>query len=160
MRENGTREVIRQVIQQVLREHVAEPFLLLREAGPQARLWCLLRNELVPETVNSEVVLKCGSLHQHTRECKTSRVQLEMKVGSSKKSDIVILRADRKPRLICFPAGPTDVVAALNPDDVEAVIELKASPSRHPGERAAFAADIEKLDALRENHPSAPSGVN
>jgi hypothetical protein len=125
---------------------------LLREVGLQARLWCLLRQGLIPEVVNSQVIAK-SLLHQHAKDFKTSRVQLELKVGGTKKSDIVVLRADRKPRLTCWPGGPTDVVAAIEPDDVEAVIEMKAAPSRDPAQREAFRADIQKLDDLRGKHP-------
>jgi hypothetical protein len=152
MSENATRQVIREVIPRVLREHVDEPFLLLREAGLQARLWCLLRQELNPEVVNPQVISR-SPLLRHTKDFKTSRVQLELKVGGTKKSDIVVLRADRKPRLTCWPGGPTDVVAAIEPDDVEAVIEMKAAPSRAPEQRAAFVDDITKLDDLRGKHP-------
>jgi hypothetical protein len=147
-----TRKTIREAIQQLLREHVEEPFLLLREVGMQARLWHLLRKAINPEFVTAQIMAK-NSLHQHTRAFKTSRVQLELKVGGRKKSDIVILRADRNPRLTCWPAGPTDVVAAIDPDDVEAVIEMKAAPSRAPEQREAFTDDIKKLDELRGKHP-------
>jgi hypothetical protein len=118
----------------------------------QARLWCLLREAVKPEFTTPQVTAK-SSRHQHTRAFKTSRIQLELKVGGTKKSDIVILRADRNPRLTCWPGGPTDVVAAIDPDDVEAVIELKASPSSAPEQREAFADDIKKLDELRGKHP-------
>ena len=147
-----TRRVIRAAIQQVLREHVEEPFMFLREVGLQARLWSLLRQELKPEVVDSQVTAK-SSRHQHTRYFKTSRVQLESKIGGTKKSDVIVLRADRKPRLICWSAGPTDVVSAIEPSDVEAVIEMKAAPSRGRKDRAAFVADIGKLDELRAKHP-------
>lgn len=149
----STRHVIREAIQQVLREHVEEPFLLLREVGLQARLWCLLRQELKPGVVNSQIAAKRTSRHRHTRDFKTSRVQLELKVGGRKKSDIVVLRADRKPRLTCWPPGPTDVVAAIEPEDVEAVIEMKAAPSQSLKQRAAFDDDLEKLDNLRVKQP-------
>jgi hypothetical protein len=147
-----TRQAIREAIQCVLREHVEQPFLLLREVGLQARLWCLLRQGVIPDVVNPEVKAK-SLLHQHTKDFKTSRVQLEVKVGGTKKSDIVVLRADRKPRLTCWPGGPTDVVAAIAPDDVEAVIEIKAAPSRSLKNQAAFLTDIKKLDDLRAKHP-------
>lgn len=119
-----TRGIIREAIQQVLWEHVQEPFLLIREAGLQARLWCLLCDNLDPAVVNSQIRAK-SPMHQHTREFQTSRVPLELKVGGREKSDIVVFRADRKPRLTCWPAGPTDVVAKVEPDDVAAVIEMK-----------------------------------
>jgi len=146
-----TRCVIREAIQQVMREHVEEPFLLIREVGLQARLWSILRDNLDPSVVTSQITAKSAG-HRHTREFRTSRVQLELKVGGTKKSDVTVFRADRKPRLTCWPAGPTDVVAGVDPEDVEAVIEMKAAPSRAPEQRAAFADDIEKLDALRAKH--------
>jgi hypothetical protein len=149
---SATRPVIRQAIQQVLREHVEEPFLLIREAGLQARLWGLLRQNLTPMVVHSQIKAK-HPLHRHTREFQTSRVQLELKVGGTLKSDIVIFRADRGPRLTCWAAGPTDVVAAVVPDDVEAVIEMKASPSRAREQREAFAEDITKLADLSTRYP-------
>jgi hypothetical protein len=45
--------------------------------------------------------------------------------------------------------GPADVVAGVQPDDVEAVIEMKAAPSTSFKNKEAFAADIRKLDDLR-----------
>ena len=147
---NVTRRVIQQAIRRVLQEHVEAPFLLLREMGLQARLWSLLRQELEPDVVDSQVIAK-SSRHQHTGQFKTARVQLELKVGSQERSDIVVLRPDKRPRLTCFPRGPTDVVAAIDPSDVEAVIEMKAGPSRGNGK--AFVADVRKLDKLCANHP-------
>ena len=148
----STREVIREVIQRVLREHVDEPFLLLREAGLQARIWCLLRQKLDPEVVNSQVKSK-SRLHHHAEEFKTSRVQLELKVGGKKRSDIVVLRAGCRPRLTCACNGATDVLAMINPADVEAVIEIKAAPSRGRKQPKRFRHDIMKLRKLRKNHP-------
>src|SRR6516162_3195972 len=137
---SASREVIRQAIQRVLQEHVEEPFLLLRELGLQARLWSLLRQELKPNDLYCQVADK-RPLHKYTKEFKTSRVQLELKISGTKKSDIVVLRPDRKPRLTCWPGGPTDVVAAIEPEDVEAAIEMKAAPSRNPGNQELFVAD-------------------
>jgi hypothetical protein len=147
-----TQRVIREAIRQILLEHVQGPFVLIREAGLQARLWSILRQNLTPALVNSEISAK-SPLHQHTTEFQTSRVQLELKVGGPEKSDIVVFRADRRPRLTCWPAGPTDVVAKVEPDDVEAVIEIKAAPSQAREQRAAFADDILKLEELHAKHP-------
>lgn len=150
-----TQQVIREAIQQVLREHVKEPFMLLREVGLQASLWSNLRQTLSPAVVCSQIRPKSrNSRHQHTRDFETSRVQLELKVGGKRrKSDIVVFRADRKPRLTCWPAGPTDVVAAIKPDDVEAVIEMKAAPSQANELRARIDDDLQKLSELRAEHP-------
>jgi hypothetical protein len=65
---------------------------------------------------------------------------------------VIVLRADRKPLLTCWPGGPTDVVAAINRADVEAVIEMKAAPSRGPKNQTAFVTDINRLDDLRRKH--------
>jgi hypothetical protein len=149
---SASREVIRRAIQRVLQEHVEEPFLLLRELGLQARRWSLLSQELKPNVLDCQVTAK-SSLHKHTKDFKTSRVQMELKVGGTKRSDIVVLRADRKPRLTCWLGGPTDVVAAIEPTDVEAVVEMKAAPSRGDRNQALFVADIAKLEVLRTKHP-------
>jgi hypothetical protein len=149
---SATREIIRDAIKRVLTEHIEEPFLLLREVGLQARLWSLLRQGLKPDVLDALVTAKSSS-HQFTKDFKTSRVQLELKVGGTKRSDIVVLRPDRKPRLTCWHGGPTDVVAGIEPADVEAVIEMKAGPSRATKNRDAFAADIKKLDKLRTAQP-------
>ena len=126
--------------------------MLLREIGLQARLWCLLIEKLDPKVVMSEVLPKGHARYQHTRDFKTSRIQLESKVGGPKKCDIVVLRKGKNLQITCWPGGPTDVVAAIKPSDVEAVIEMKASPSRDPKNRRAFVADIRKLDDLRAKH--------
>jgi len=151
-----TRQIIRKAIKQLLEEHVNKPFLLLREVGLQARLWCLLQERLTPKVITP--VLKARSkFHKHTKDFETSRVHLELKVklvsGARKQSDIVVLRADRKPTLTCYRGGPTDVAREIDAEDVEAVIEMKAAPSIAPEQRARFIADIDKLDALRRNHP-------
>jgi hypothetical protein len=146
-----TCQIIREAIKRLLREHVEEPFLFLREVGLQARLWSLLRHDLHPNVVESQVTAK-SRLHQHTRVFKTSRVQLESKIYGTEKSDIVVLRAESKLQLTCYGKGPTDVVSAIRPADVEAVIEMKAAPSRSRKDKEAFRNDIRKLDSLRAKH--------
>lgn len=147
-----TRAAIRDCIGRLLGEHVSDPFLNLREAGLQARLWSHLQRSLSPDTLPARIVLRGGASHRHTGPFRTARVQLEMRVGSAKRTDIVVLRADRQPQLTCYPPGPTDVVAALDPDDVEAVIEVKAAPSRVKVEPPRFAQDVIRLGELQARH--------
>jgi hypothetical protein len=47
----ATRQVIQYAIQQLLRDHVEETFMLLREIGLQARLWYLISEKLDPKEV-------------------------------------------------------------------------------------------------------------
>jgi hypothetical protein len=148
-----TRTIIQKAIKRVLSEHVDQPFLFLREIGLQARLWCLLREEL--KDIDCEVCERPRQtpLFKFTNSFQTSRVQLESKVGGPEKSDLVVLRADPKPRLTCHAYGPTDVVAHIDPKDVEAVIEMKAAPSWYPKNRQKFAADMRKLSNLQTKSP-------
>jgi hypothetical protein len=144
--------VISECIRQLIQEYVAEPFLYLREANPQAKLWTMLRRELHPQIVRATVVphrrLKQHP-HIHQAEFKTSRVQLQMKVGGAKVTDIMVFRSDRLVTLTCGRAGPADVVARVSPDHVEAVIEIKAAPSSKRKDRQSFAEDIMKLHKLQ-----------
>jgi hypothetical protein len=94
----------------------------------------------------------------HATDQLTSRVQLEMKIGQCNcasehgKTDIVLLR-DRGPvTLTCHVFCPSDIIAAINANDVVAAIELKACPSSMGGERAKCSADIEKLFSLVDAH--------
>ena len=48
-------------------------------------------------------------------------------------------------RLICYPNGPGDVVATMNPEDISAAIEIKASPSVDPTQRMLYRKDVVRL---------------
>ena len=110
------------------------------------------KKKLKPAIVEAKVEAQ-RSIHQHLRDFQTCRVQLELKVGSREKSDLVVFRDRIKPVLSCWAGGPTDVVAKVDPRYVEAVIELKAAPSKSEKQRVAFAGDVEKLHRLRTKHP-------
>jgi hypothetical protein len=143
--------VISECILQLLREYVLMPFLDLREANPQARLWTMLRDRLTPKIVRATIKphRTLEHPHVHHEELWTSRVQLQMKVGGAKVTDIIVFRADRPVTLTCYDTGPADVVAKVCPEDVEAAIEIKAAPSWNRKDRRSFADDIEKLHELR-----------
>lgn len=148
--------VISECIQQLLREYVSTPFLDLREANPQAKLWTMLRRRLVPQKVKAKIVRHPGQKqqhHVHHEEFWTSRVQMQMKVSGAEVTDIIVFRADHPVTLTCWHTGPADVVAKVSPDDVEAAIEIKAAPSLNRKDRRSFAADVAKLHQLQCSVP-------
>ncbi len=146
--------VISECIRELLREYVSEPFFLdLKEANHQAKLWAMLRHRLDPQTVRARIVPKgTRQLHVH-EEFRTSRVQLELKVGNTERTDIIVFRADRLVTLTCDPCGPTGALANVFPEDVEAAIEIKATPSRKLECRQSFVEDIMKLFELQTRVP-------
>lgn len=143
--------IIRKCIRQLLEEHVTAPFAEIREADLQAKLAGLIRGGLTPPTV--PVIIDTKSPHQYAPGLFTSRVHLEMKVTGDLRCDVVVLRAERETVLTCYKSGPTDIVRRLRPDDVEAVVEIKAAPSRFPGIGDQIASDIRKLGELQRKHP-------
>jgi hypothetical protein len=143
--------VISECIQQFLQDFVSKPFLDLREATQQAKLWTMLRQHLAPPTVRARIVPK-RPRHEH-EEILTNRVQLELKVGNTKCSDIIVFRADRFVTLTGDPWGPAGALANVCPEDVEAAIEVKFVPSRKAECRQSFVDDVMKLHELKTRAP-------
>lgn len=115
----------------------------------------MLRQRFAPLTapliVRAEIVPKLPR-HDH-EEAKTNRVQLELKVGNTERTDIIVFRADRRVTLTGDPWGPAGALANVFPEDVEAAIEVKFAPSRKRQDRDSFVADVVKLHELQTKAP-------
>jgi hypothetical protein len=145
-----TGHVISESIKQFLQDYVSMPFLDLREATQQARLWTMLRQRLDPLTARARIVPKRPRQPHAHEEVLTNRVQLELKIGNRERTDIIVFRADRLVSLTCDPWGPAGVLANVVSEDVEAAIEIKFAPSRKPECRQSFVDDVMKLHELQK----------
>lgn len=154
--------LVRDSIEDLLRQYVRAPLFNGREKDYQAVLFGMLRTKL-PETVPAKFVEKNGrpnSRHLWSDEAgaHTSRVHLELGfgqkglAGAATKPDLVVFR-DHPVTLRCSPDGPADIQDSLQVDDVEVAIEVKAAPSKNSGEAAKFAADVIKLAKLQCAYP-------
>ena len=152
----SSRATIRRCIQQILAVGAASPFFNLREADTRAQLFSLLRDELMPAFVESQIVSEgddpspCGQVGVFP----TSRVHIGMRIHGFPKSGIVVLRSNRKPVLVWDPSGSTDWLPILHPDDVEAVVEVKVIPRGGKKESARLAEHTSKLRHLLLEHPT------
>jgi hypothetical protein len=89
----------------------------------------------------------------------TSRTQLEIKIGgcgcvSHGKSDIVLLKSTGAVKLTCHRHGPADVVAAIDANDVDVAVEIKACPSSMREQRLKCCNDVKKMYRLVKAHPN------
>lgn len=145
--------VISECIKKLLQEYVSMPFLNLREANHQAELWAMLRQRLAPPKVRARIEPKRSRQPHVHEEVLISRVQLELKVGNTERTDIIVFGTDRLVTLTCDPAGPVAVLLNVCPDDVEAAIEIKCAPSRKPDCRRSIVEDVMKLHELQTRAP-------
>jgi hypothetical protein len=114
-----------------------------------------------------EDVLYCADLLKRHYGFPTERVQGELevlipgmgaKVQEGRKSpevDIVILGDGLQApvRFLCFANGAHDIVRKARPQDVDALIELKAACSNDPASVIAFQADVKRLAIARIQRP-------
>jgi hypothetical protein len=118
-----------------------------------------LRRAKAPLEVGAIVKLDKPHKHfLHGNSLKTSRTQLEMKIGGCLcdghgKTDILLLKVPGPVKLTCHLHGPADVIADIDASDVDVAIEIKACPSSMSGQRKKCRADVAKLHRLVEAHP-------
>lgn len=139
-----THDDVRRTIVKALEAFSAEPFYNLREADPQAELLCSLRSELQPALVGVELKDQTNALVPPT--VRTSRVHAEMRIGKDQWIDLIVFRSDIVPQLELRPAGTLDVIAPVLPQDLAALIEMKAAPSSTQAK--SFVEDLMKLAHL------------
>lgn len=154
---------IASAINTFLKEYIRSPFQYLRESSAQARLGELIKTELrrakAPLEVGATVRLDKPHKHFfHGSALRTSRTQLEMKIGGCKcdshgKTDVLLLKATGPVKLTCHRHGPTDVIADIDAADVDVAVEIKACPSSMSGQRHKCRADVTKLHRLVKAHP-------
>jgi hypothetical protein len=147
----ATLDAIRAAIAEALAAFRVRPFYNLRESDPQSCLLLAIRHALGDQVVPALLTLEKGARHAHSEDVQTSRVHTELKIEKTLVSDIVVFRDDRRVRLRCYPAGPCDVVATIDGDDIDVVIEIKAAPSS--SQTKTFVKDLQKLSTLRVRHP-------
>jgi hypothetical protein len=145
-----------------LEEYIRSPFQYLRESSAQARLAELIKTELRRAKAPLEVAatIELDRPHKrffHGNHLKTSRTQLEMKIGRCEchghgTTDVLVLNAAGPVTLTCHRHGPTDVIADIDAGDVDVAIEIKACPSSMGGQRDKCRADVNKLYRLADVH--------
>ena len=146
-------QVIRTQIEALLLGQIAQPFRILREAGLAAELrGLLLANQAFSRTINAHVSTRAARLSGPARKVDIASVQMEITAFPSpsqrpavgpKTLDIAILRAGCS--LTCAKNGPGDVIQQVGAQDLDAAIEMKASPSDDLGAGGAYAHDIDSL---------------
>lgn len=140
------------VIEKLLQEYAKYPYLNMREEDFRSSLLQKLRTG-VKEKVGVKLEwdrrgkAKQSLKHDGGKQV-TSRVHAEVQLGKKndkQKVDIVVLK--NQPVSFCVRQSETDVLAKIDIEDVEVVIEVKAAPSnvQHP----QFQKDIKKLKKLR-----------
>jgi len=144
---------LRTSIRKVLDEFVANPFFYLREFDPQARLLHEIRSGLSPADVPATLKPHLGHRrHQLPERVRTSRAHAEMKLKGDR-LDLVVFRSEPEVELSVYPAGALDVVARiLRPEDLTAVVEVKAAPSAT--QEDTFEDDLLKLAKITAAVPS------
>jgi hypothetical protein len=147
------RQAIQHQIDRLMRDHIGQPFRILREAGVVAELRdLLLADPEFSSPIPATVAARRGLAHSQTRPVQVARVQLEitaipaqgLRQGAKVKTvDIAILHPECS--LICAPRGPGDVLQQIASCELSAAIEVKASPSSDLSAGGAYARDVEAL---------------
>jgi hypothetical protein len=147
------RQAIRHQIERLMRDHIGEPFRILREAGVVAELrGLLLAHPEFSSTIPARLLARKGKAHIQARAVQVARVQLEITAlrassqqlaAKAKTLDIAILQPECT--LMCAPRGPGDVIQQILSGDLCAAIEVKASPSNDLSAGGAYARDVEAL---------------
>lgn len=161
----STSDVVHLCIKQLLNDYIKDPLMYLREANLQAQLQKLISEKLLEF---SQLTCKARVVPKNPKNtCSSeprgilSRVQQEMKIGSADRgvSDIVVFRpaSDDDPvTLKREKNGIFDVVAHLEIEDIDAVMEIKAACSADSMQRHLFRLDIIKLLSLSNERPTMP----
>jgi hypothetical protein len=145
MQTHDTLATVRDCLRLTLEGFIARPFFDLREGDPQARLFGLLREKIAPDEVDLQLDPHIRHSHHYPTSMRTSRVHRELKYDEWR-MDIAILRADGHVRFGVHPNGPMDILAPARGEDLAAVIEVKAAPSRNMW--GAFRDDLDKLSSI------------
>lgn len=146
--------VVVQSITELIGEYIDYPLRCLREVNLQVRLGHILLANLQREGVCLEVPVGVWPKRRVGTAAEGRgviiRVQHEVKIAGTNGecSDTVVLReaTDSAPiELTRWNNGHLDIVASIRPQDVAAVIELKAACSADPSQRHGFRSDVAKL---------------
>jgi hypothetical protein len=147
--------IVRESIDEILREFLVQPFFNVREVDYQAVLFGRLRAR-IPNSVPVQFAMNPRTASPHEwMEPRTSRVHVESCVGrkgvagESVNIDVVVLR-DAAVELPCHVHGPTALQETVLLSDVEVAIEIKNAPSKNSAEARKFAADVTKLAKLQQ----------
>lgn len=150
---------IEQAITTVFGEYVNNPLLYLREANIQFRLLQAIKETLIGDDCAHASVIdrKRGT---EVGQGRVGRVQAELKPGGGNTcvADLVVLRTatEESPvKLLREKNGALDIVAEVDPNDLDAVIEIKAACSADPMQRLLFRKDLNKLSEIGKKRMSA-----
>ena len=141
MTTDKTDKIIEQEIENLLTRYLANPTLMLREANPQAELYYQLRSQLG----RTQAQISNGTYTtQQTFEIYRIQLEIQTSIG---KHDIVVFEEREKIKPVVLTGGDNGVLDILQsgicPNDLEAVIEVKAAPSKNSDKEMAN--DVLKL---------------
>lgn len=152
LREAGLQARLLQLIHQRLEagrlHETAARVVEERDAG-----W-YVRPDTAGVMARAQVEVRIQPTQQACNDMAGSQTQALKKSGkSAEKSDIAILRrastSTAPITLTNYPNGPLDIVRLISADDVDAVVELKASVSADVDQRHLFRCDVLKLLELK-----------
>jgi len=144
------REAVRAAIRSVLVDFTERPFFDVREGDVQARLLHEIRCRLTPPDVALLLRPHGDRRHAHPNSLRTSRVHQEAKLGEDQ-VDLVVLASTGPVELVVHDNGPLDVIAPVRQQDLAAVIEVKAAPSKNMWKE--FRKDLHKLNEMVRSSP-------
>ena len=147
---------------QLLREHAAHPFHILRERGAVAALRSLLLNQAPLSTpVTARLKRQDAMTEDASGTCETLRVQMEITVlepvdglcgtpPRMKTVDLAVL--SDSPVLVHTTHGDGDVLQRMPAESLAAAIEIKACPTNIPAQKGLVLEDLFALLSLCETH--------
>lgn len=144
-------EEIRGVLQGALARFVARPFDDMREGDPQAVIFSALRDRVLPADTSLTLKHLRPGAHSYAEPSRTARVHRELKLHDEWKLDIAVFRHDGPIEMLVHWNGPLDILAPVRGEDLAAVVEVKAAPSKNMW--GAYRDDLAKIAAITDAYP-------
>lgn len=155
MSTSSAQTVVREAIEGLLLQFLANPFHNVREHDYQAVLFGDLRVR-IPNSVPVRFAMKPEGSDPHGWvQPRTARVHRESCIGPKGivggyvNVDLVVLR-DAEVELPCHIDGPTGLQETVLLDDVEVAVEIKNAPSKNKGQALKFVSDVTRLAKLQK----------
>lgn len=142
---------VRDALQGALRAFRERPFDDMREGDPQGLIFSELRRTVTPADTALTLRHLRPNAHSYAEGARTHRVHRELKLHDDWKLDIAIFRCDQAVEMVVHWNGPLDILATARGEDLAAVIEVKAAPSKNMW--GAFRDDLAKLSSITNAYP-------
>lgn len=149
--ENQLVKQIRGVLREALSMFRDRPFGDMREGDPQALIFSRLRSVVTPSDVSLELKQRRAAAHTYVGSPRTNRVHRELKLHDEWRLDIAVFRDDVVVEMNVHGNGPLDILATVRGDQLAAVIEIKAAPSKNMW--GAYRDDLAKLGMITYAYP-------